>query len=151
MAKRKDSVEEMIKITQSAAQQVFEPPSHVSVPAHARPFFEAIMKARVEWTDVDIAHAANLARCQADIEINEMMLKAEGAVITNAKGMPVMNPRHAILEQLSRRSVALSRMLQVHALATVGQSEDQRGRNTAKRNAAKVFDELDELIARPAH
>jgi hypothetical protein len=147
-AKRKDSVTEQVKIAQSAIEKIV-PPNHVSVPNAAKPFYDAIVRARLEWTEVDLAHAANLARCQADIEINEIMLKAEGAVITNAKGMPVMNPRHAILEQLSRRSVALSRMLQVHAIATVGPTEDQRGKNTAKRKAIESFSEEDDLIARP--
>ncbi len=144
---RSDSLPQQAALVQSANEVKYLP--HVQVSAAARPFYEAIVKARTDWTDVDLAHAANLARCQADIEDCERLLKAEGTVIENNRGTPVMNPRHTALEQLSRRSVALSRMIQVHAIATVGPSEDRRAKNKVKRDALSVFDEDDDLIARP--
>lgn len=151
MAKnRSDSLPNQTDLVQSATEVRYLP--HIQIASAVRPFYEAIVRARTDWTDVDLTHAANLARCQADIEDCERLLKAEGTVIDNNRGTPVMNPRHTALEQLSRRSVALSRMLQVHAIATVGPSEDRRTKNKVKREALDAFnDDDDDLIARPAH
>src|SRR3954453_16639845 len=127
------------------------PPDHLKLRERDIPFWNAIVAARTEWTDVDLAHAANLARCQADIEIEQEALDNEGSVVPNAKGNKMMNPRHTILEQLSRRAVALSAKIQVHAAATIGESKLSGGKNTAKREALAIMSDLedDDLIARP--
>ena len=57
------------------------------------------------------------------------------------------------LETLSRRSIALSKHIQVHAVATVGESDKQRGKNSAAakgRQTAEKTKESDDLLARPS-
>lgn len=115
------------------------------------------MRARAydSWNAADLETAANLARCKSDIERLQREVDAEGDVIENARGTMVMNPKHTLLETLSRRSVALSRMLQVHAEATQGRSRDT-GKRTAEQNGIKdstdrVTSGSDGLIPRPTH
>ena len=148
--KRADSAHEQTKIM-TAALRGIKPPAHLELREGDLPFWEAIINARSEWTDVDLAHAANLARCQADIEQNQKELDIEGSILKNERGTPVMNPRFTILEQLSRRSVAISSRIQVHAAATIGESKLGKGKNTAKRNSLHAMQEVedDDLIARP--
>lgn len=128
-------------------------PAHIKLRKQDIPFWGAIIDARAQWTNVDLAHAANLARCQADIEDNQRKLDKEGSVIENARGTPIMNPRFTILEQLSRRSASLSSKIQVHAAATIGEAKLNRGKNKAKQNAIDALNNMeetdDDLIAKP--
>lgn len=128
--------------------QVIIPPSHVNLRDCDIPFWRAIVGARANWNDNDLVQAANLARCYADIERLQKEIDTEGDVIKNDRGTPVMNPRHSLLETLSRRSVALSRIIQVHAQATQGDSGAQVKKNTAgaKAKAAQQQVADDDLI-----
>jgi hypothetical protein len=129
-----------------------DPPAHVSIPDSARPFWDSIVRARArnKWTETDYEMAANLARCKADIERIQSEVYAEGDVIENHRGTMVVNPKHTLLETLSRRAVALSRMLHVHAEATVGKAKDQPKGNQLQRDAEETVQKLDDgLIARP--
>ena len=117
------------------------------------PFWNAIIAARATWTEVDMQHAANLARCQADIEKIQKELDKEGPVTQSARGSNVMNPKFTALEVLTRRSVMLSRMIQVHTAATLGESKDNRGKNAAKHEAESAMNSMteedEELIGTP--
>ena len=112
-----------------------DPPDHITLRPGDLPFWKSVVRARdyASWTDIDLAHAANLSRCLADIESLQREITAEGDTLTNAKGTQVVNPKHTLLETLSRRSVALSRMLHVHAEATVGESRHQKKRSQKQR------------------
>ncbi|RMG71919.1 MAG: TerS protein [Chloroflexi bacterium] len=145
-----DTVKGQIE-TFNAASCDIDPPKHVKLRETDLPFWYSVVRARAKnsWTDHDLEIAANLARCKADIERIQAELNEEGDTILNARGTVVMNPKHSLLETLSRRSVALSRIVQVHAGATV-QAADQRKKNTAERNARQALNDLDdELIATP--
>lgn len=148
--KRADSAHEQSKIMADALKGK-KPPAHLKLREGDEPFWNAIINARAEWTDVDLAHAANLARCQADIETVQKMLDQEGMVVKNERGTMVANARFAILETLSRRSVAISSKIQVHAAATIGESKLSNGKNKAKRKSLEAMEEVedDDLIARP--
>jgi phage terminase small subunit len=149
---RTDSVTGQAQAMADAMLGPLEPPRHVKLRDGDRPFWDAIVcaRARNKWDDHDLAVAAGLARCLADIETYQTRLDAEGAVIENAKGTMVANPLFAILETLSRRAVALSRMLHVHPEAKQGKSRDQGKALKAERDAGMVADDLDDdLIARP--
>lgn len=117
------------------------------------PTWNNIVRAREykSWTAIDLEHAANLASCLCDLERLRHEVRREGDIIENLRGTPIVNPKHTLLETLSRRSVALSRMLHVHAEATVGKSEDHAKRSTKQRSIHDVMDESrdDELLARP--
>lgn len=148
-SKRADSSHVQTKIMADALKGI-QPPDCVTLDKEHMPFWRHIINARETWTTVDLIHAANLARCMASIEENQLLLKAEGDVLINQRGTPVMNPRFTILEQLSRRSVSLSSKIQVHAAATLGESKLSRGKNTAKRDALEAMEDAeDDLIARP--
>lgn len=121
-------------------------PDHVTVPDAAMKFWRSITKARAadRWNDSDLEVAAELARTKASIERLNGELEAEGDVIKNDRGTPIVNPKHSLLETLTRRMVALSRMLQVHAEATQGKSRDQVPANKAQKEAQKAAEATDD-------
>lgn len=118
----------------SNATAKLEPPAHVRLRESDWPFWYAITGARAanSWNDSDLSKAGNLARCQADIERLTDEIQDEGDIIKNDKGTPIVNPKHSLLETLSRREVALSRVLHVHTEATVGRSRDSGNRAKAQ-------------------
>jgi hypothetical protein len=138
-----------------AMAKIPEPPMHIHLPAEARPTWEAIVRARdyTSWTAVDLEHAANLACCLADLERLRHEVRREGDIIENLRGTPIVNPKHTLIETLSRRSVAISRMLHVHAEATVGESRHQKQRSQKQREIAGAIEAHDDadLISRPTH
>ena len=105
------------------------------------PFWLAVTQARprVTWTDIDLTHAATLARTLADIEQMQAHIDKFGYLSGDD-----VNPAVTVLEKLSRRAMSLSRMLHVHALATVGRSGDAAGLAGMER-AARAQDD-DDLI-----
>ncbi len=125
---RSDSVTAAIAAAQ--APTAIDPPAHITLRDGDRPFWDAVVSARasLSWNASDLEHAANLARCKADIEALQREITEQGNIIENDRGTQVINPRHSLLEILSRRSVALSRMLHVHAEATQGESREQAKR-----------------------
>ena len=135
-----------------ARAQPPEPPEHLKVPDEAMPHWWAIVRAREydAWTGPDLEHAANLACCLNDCERLRHELREEGDVIDNKKGTPIVNPKHNLLETLSRRSVALSRMVHVHAEATAGKSRDDAKRSQKQREVSdKTAEDDDGLLAGP--
>lgn len=153
MPKKKSRSDSRQKKTELMAQAIngIKPPAHLNLRPRDLPFWAAIIDARATWTDVDLSHAANLARCQSDIEFLQNEISEQGNTLKNERGTEVSNPRHVLLETLTRRSVALSRMLQVHAGATVGEAKLSRGKNEQKAkslNAAKKInkDKKESLI-----
>ena len=86
-------------------------------------------RAGTTWNDSDLEHAANLARC-SDIETMQMEIAERETSLKTTVEL-----RSSILgircsRVLTRRSVALSRMLHVHAEAT------QENRQQSKRGKA---------------
>lgn len=146
---RSDSVTAQVKAAQDAGK-VPMPPDHVHLRDRDHPFWMSIVRARsVEhWTDVDLENAANLARCKADIERLQTEVDQEGDTVTNARGTLVPNPKHNLIETLTRRALALSRALHVHAEATVGESREEAKRNSESRKARKSTKD-DSLLAKP--
>jgi len=129
-----------------------DPPPHISLRQRDYPFWDAIMAARPKdkWDYADMAMAANLARCQSDIEHYQAELDVQGPVVMNQRGTPVCNPLHNVLEALSRRAVAFSRMLHVHPEAKDGPSRSQKASHGKQRAAeATLEDADDDLIPRP--
>ena len=145
---RSDSV--TAAATEAGAGPVM-PPAHVHLRPCDEPFWLSIVRARARrnWTDVDLENAANLARCKSDVERLQREITAEGDVILNQRGTPVVNPKHTLLETLTRRAMALSRMLHVHAEATVGKSEDEAAGSKLARKTHEAAESLDDLIVRP--
>lgn len=148
---RSDSHISEVKARQS---RDIEPPAHVNLRERDWPFWYSIVRARARehWTETDLENAANLARCKSDIEKLQKEIDAEGDVIENAKGTQIVNPKHTLLETLSRRSVALSRMVHVHAEATSGKSSNESKKNGAGKSLpAQLTGDNDDLLAKPTH
>lgn len=133
-----------------------KPPANVKLRQQDIPFWNSIVRCRLpqQWVDLDLACAANLARALADIEENRALLTKQGDVIETTYG-PRVNPRHALVEMLTKRAMSYVRLLQLHAVATIGQRSKL---GTAKGEAdalAKAMgiddgdDTDDGLLARP--
>lgn len=137
--RRSDSAAAAVVAAQAAALGPIDPPAHVALREGDRPFWNAIVKARARdtWTDTDLTTAANLARSQADIEHLQAKLDIEGYVVDDK-----INPTARLVEVLSRRVVALSRVLHVHAEATQGRSRDAGNALANERAAAAEHDDL---------
>lgn len=152
---RSDSSTAAVAAMQAAAAGPLKPPSYVNIRKADKPFWDSIVRARTResWTDSDLVMAGNLARCLSDIERLQQEIDFEGDVILNDRKTQVINPKHSLLETLSRRAVALSRTLQVHAQATQGESRDQGKKATKQREAEKVLAQQDDddLIPRAVH
>lgn len=147
---RSDSATAAVAAVQSASLRPLQPPDHISLRPGDRPFWDAIMLARARdtWTDADLATAAGLARSQADIERLQAEVDVEGFTIPSGNGTPIVNPKHKLLETLTRRAVSLSRVLHVHAEATVGRSRDAGNALANERQASLPLDDEDDLIPR---
>ena len=145
------TIDGVIKAAQAAASPLPKLPDHVKLNNCDLPFFEAILRARArdEWDDVSVVLAAQLARCQRNIEEEAEKLELEGSVIKNARGTPVMNPRHSVLEQLSRREMAVMRSLRLTGTAS-GDVRDLEKHRKLQRQAEGLREELkdeDDLLA----
>lgn len=152
---RIDSTAGMVSMLENIGVTI-EPPAHCHLRPRDMPFWVSIVNTRDvrAWTAPDLEHAANLARAKADIERLQEELDREGDIIINARGTPIVNPKHQLLETLSRRSAALSRMLHVHAEATGGKAGKEAKGNKAKSDAvadqaARDEEDDDGLLARP--
>ena len=146
--KRSDSVTEEGAMMREGAPN---PPAHITLRKQDWPFWWSVVCARdfSSWNESDLEQAANLARCKCDLERLQIEITKEGDILENKRGTKVMNPKHTLLETLSRRSVALSRMLHVHAEATVGRAGDQVKRSEKQKEVKKNIQEADSLINQP--
>ena len=114
---RSDSAAAAVRAAQAAALGPLEPPAHVALRPGDRPFWEAIMQARARdtWTGPDLVAAATLARCLADVERLQSEVNTEGDVIGEK-----LNPKHRLIETLSRRAVTLALASRVPVAALMG-------------------------------
>lgn len=142
--KRSDSAAAAVAAAQSAALGPLNPPKHIKLRKGDRPFWDAIMRSRARdtWTDSDLTTAATMARAQADIEKLQAEVDSEGYTLENAKGIQVINPKAIIFETLCKRVVALSRVLHVHAEATIGRSRNAANALANERAAEQEHDDL---------
>ena len=140
---RTDTAKAAVQAVQNAALPPLEPPACVVLREGDQAFWERIVKskARDNWTDVDLVTAAQLARAQADIETLQKQVDTDGYIVDGK-----VNPAAQMLEMLSKRAVSLTRVLQIHSLATVGRSADAAASAKLEREARQVED--DELIPR---
>lgn len=148
---RSDSAQAAIEAALAAASDLPQPPAHVRLRDEDWAFWDGIVraKARAEWIAVELVVAAQLARCQRDIEVESKLLEAESTVIENQRGTMVANPRVAVLEQLARREMALMRSLRLTGHAA-GDPRDLMKKRQLERDAGRLRDEIedDELLAR---
>jgi hypothetical protein len=118
------------------AMMKIAPPQGAYLRPEDRPFWDAIVAARspVEWSTVDLMLAANLARTQADIERLAADLAGQADVVD---GKP--HPVHTLIDVLTRREVAVAKVLQLHARARLGEARDVAKRREGYRAAADAL------------
>lgn len=147
---KSDTTAGQVALMLAAASGVIQPPDHVTISEQEWPFWESIIlsRARSTWNQSDLEQAALLAKTKCDIERLITEVRVEGDMIdAGIKGM-IVNPKHDLIEKLSRRSLALARAIHVDATATQGRSRDT-GEKTKREHEqlAKLND--DDLLARP--
>lgn len=145
---RSDSAAAAIRAAQVADLPLM-PPAHIKLRDGDLPYWESVVRARARdtWNPSDLENAAQLAACKADLERIKHEIGTEGDIVVNDRGTQIINPKHTLLETLARRNMALSRMLHVHAEATVGESRDA-GKALATEKEAKQATSDDDLIPR---
>lgn len=143
---RSDSAFAAVKAMVNASLPDIEPPGHAKLRDKDLPFWGDIInsRARDEWSRTDLVIAAQLSRCQSDIETEAAALDIEGSVIENQRGTPIMNPRHSVLEQLARRELALMRSLGLAGHTVKGNQRDLQDARKMQRQASKLKDELED-------
>ena len=147
---RSDSATSIIKAMEDAHKPPLEVPAHVRLRDCDKPFWDDIItgRPRDEWLKSDFPVIAQLARVQADIEVETQLLEDEGTVLTRPSGMPQANPRVLVLEGMARREMALIRTLRLGGRESGDASKDA-ARNRTLRQSAAVLQELadDDLLA----
>src|ERR1035437_4638042 len=103
---RSDSTTAALIAIENARKPPPAPPAHVKLRDSDKPYWDSIIagRARDEWTPVSLVLAAQLARCQSDIETEQATLAAEGSVIAGK-----VNPRATVVDVLGKRQMALMR------------------------------------------
>lgn len=147
---RSDSAASAVKAMLNAALPDLEIPAHVTLSPEALKFWPGITRARAreEWRDVDLVVAAQLAECQAMIELESASLRVEGTIQTNDRGTKVENPRNRVIQNLAQREMALMRTLLMGGKAAADPRSFAGARKTeaAARRAREEIED-DELLA----
>lgn len=141
---RCDSAAALVRAAQGAALGPLKPPKHVALRPGDKPFWNAIMESRARdtWSVSDLAIAANLARSLADIEKLQADIDVEGYI--GDKGR--VSAKASMVETLTKRTIALSRILHVHAAATLGDSEEAHKALAVDKRARAAVADADDLI-----
>ena len=144
---RNDSVAGAIDVA-AKASRVIVVPDHVPLQAEDMPFWHSVIAefARSEWTDHQLELAAMLARTMADLEREQVALRAEGSVATTERGTPVVNPRKAIIQMHAATVLSFRRSLALHARAQSETRDTGKRRALAKRIESDIDDADDDLI-----
>lgn len=140
-----DTVTGAVKALQEALKPLPSIPAHVKLRDCDLPFWVDILRARAreEWTDLDLVLAAQLARCQADIEIEQDKIYAEGSIMVNDRGTSVTNPRLRALNELKQSQLATVKALALNATAKADPRDIAKKRR-AEFSARSVVEEIQE-------
>lgn len=134
-----------------AARSDLEPPPECGLTDRDLIFWRRIVRtrAREEWSESDLAFAAQLARCHADIEDAQRVFRETGFSLMNGRGTPVANPVAQALHAMTNRALAIARHLQLDAASKNGGSDKVSALRTAEREARKAIAEAagDSLLA----
>jgi hypothetical protein len=122
---RIDSTSEAVRVMGKAASAIV-PPSSVPLEKCDLPFFASVIAefARSEWTAHQLELAAMLARTMADLNREQLALRAEGSVVHTEKGTPVVNPRKAVVQMHAASILSFRRSLSLHVRAQGGEARD---------------------------
>jgi hypothetical protein len=143
------SVDAAVAAATAALAPPLKCPSYVTLRERDEPFWHIILQARArdEWTEDQLVIAAQLARCQSDIEHQAGLLDAEGMILEkegrNESMIPFANPRVSVLEQLARRQIYLMRTMGMTGIAANGDKRDLQGKRKLEQEARRVAKEFD--------
>lgn len=147
---RIDSKTAQVEVMLKASRKI-EAPAHSPLDADAGPFWDEIIAARAvsEWSDHDLACAADLANAMAQLVENRSKLRTEGEVQANAAGTPMTNPRVSVVHGLHAQIRAGRQSLYIHGRAA-GEARDV-GKRRAQAKEIEAGNPLagDDLLARP--
>lgn len=137
--------------TMAAAARDLSPPKHLRLRRGDMPFWDSVIseRAKSEWTDADLAVAANLARAMADAErIAGFTVNDGGHVNTR-----IVIATIGTSDKLARRIVTLRRALGLDNRAKNGEQRDvERRREQAmaiEGGHNPIAEDADDLLARP--
>lgn len=148
---RSDSVSAAVQSMESATKKQHMPPMHMRLPDGAMDYWFGIMETRSldDWTAPELVIAANLCKLNVLLEHEEMELEAEGNILTDYNGKPMMNPRAIFVERLHARKLATMRSLRMGGKAA-GDARDLVGGRVVEgkaRSVGEMVDESDGLLA----
>lgn len=147
---RIDSAEAAVAVM-AASTKDLSPPKHLKLRRGDAPFWASVIaeKPRSEWTDADLAVAANLARAMADAEKLAAFSVDRGG---NVK-VTVLMETIELSDKLARRIVTLRRALGLDNRAKHGEQRDVNKRREHAREIEDGHNPLaeddDDLLARP--
>lgn len=151
MTKRQriDSATAAVKVMADAASEL-QPPAHISVPQGARPFWDAIVRARPreDWQAAPslMNAAANLAWTQWQIDQCRRMIDGDTDIPEESSAAQLASH----LLKMQRMEMGYLRVLQQHGRAVGGEARDVAKRQgIASAIASDNAYEGDDLLARP--
>lgn len=155
MTKRQriDSASAAVIVATGMAREI-APPDCEPLDEGDLPYWDAIVRtrAKAEWTEENRIVAAKLARAMADEKRIIMQLREEADIVENARGTPVVNPKHSLVEQIARRVMAWRKALALDARGADGRASDiSKRRNQALSIEGSIASVGDDLIARPSN
>lgn len=142
---RSDSAAAAVRAMVNASKDYPQPPAHTPLSQSAIPFWNAIMESRAidDWNDADLISAANLAQCQADFIDENAKLRAEGRTFVTYLGEVKIHPRAKIVEDLTRRSMALMRTLRMGG-KSAGNPRDLAGARQLENESRSIRSEIED-------
>lgn len=154
---KSDSPEGQAQIVAGLLKGELSPPDYCKLSKDAVPYFKSILlqKARVDWTEMELAEAAGLAELWLEIQKLKKRLHGEKLVLQNKQGKPVINPLKGLIETLEKRRYHLIRLLQLHANAgtqeniTSTRARLQQEKNFRKTLGLDLPNHDDDLFAKP--
>ncbi len=138
--------------TMAASARDLTPPDHLRIRKGDMPFWDAVIaeRAKSEWTEGDLAVAANLARAMADAERVAGYAVVGGGNVNQRKLLETIE----VSDKLARRIVTLRRALGLDNRAKNGEQRDvskRRGQAQAIEQGHNPMEgDGDSLLARPS-
>jgi hypothetical protein len=154
---RSDSTTEMLRIASGAERQI-APPAHIPMQDMDWPFWHNVVAefARADWSEHQLELAAMLARTMADLEENQRLLRAEGALLERESFNPKTghsmtvakeNPRARAVHTFMSQVLSMRRSLALHARAKSGSSSDAAKQRKAGKEIEERVASKDDLLA----
>jgi hypothetical protein len=103
-------------------------------------------RAREGWRDFDLWNVAKVARLEADIRKYQQALDFDGAVVTNERGTPIVNPLLTVVDSLQRQQLAIVRSLSLNQTSQDPRTLNSQGKEQSRMRGA--INSFDDLIAR---